>query len=326
MMWVKEEGNKAIVYLNLFSSGAGSAAPRNPVYPVNPVHLSLKTVVIASVLVQILLLSCPGYCSAQNNDYRIGPRDVVTITIYAGGEKQQEVDLTVSARGAINVPFIGNTRAEGLTPEEVEENVTKPLAKDYFVDPKVMVSIKEYHSLHYYISGAVKKPGLYETSREVSLLELIAKAEGVEPDRANVAYIMRDAPGDGNGESEPIRVNLKNLLDRGDMTANLVLKPGDVVYIPLQKALDLATSKIYVEGEVKSPGIYDYRPGLTAMNACIMAGGFAKFAAPNRTRIIRKSGDKVEIIKVDLNDVKDGEDSDIELQPGDRIHVPETWL
>jgi polysaccharide export outer membrane protein len=273
-----------------------------------------------------LLSSGVGSSFAQNNDYRIGPRDVVTISIYASGEKEQEVDLTVSAQGTINVPFIGNTKAEGLTPEEVEKHITQPLAKDYFVDPKVIVRIKEYHSLHYYISGAVKKPGLYETDAEVSLLELIAKAEGVLPDRAAVAYIMRDAPGHANGETEPIKVDLKNLLDKGDMTANLELAPGDVVYIPLQTALDLATSKIYIEGEVKSPGIYDYRPGLTAMNACIMAGGFAKFAAPNRTRIIRKSGDQVEIIKVDLNDVKDGDDPDVELQPGDRIHVPETWL
>jgi polysaccharide export outer membrane protein len=77
---------------------------------------------------------------------------------------------------------------------------------------------------------------------------------------------------------------------------------------------------------VKKPGIYDYQPGLTALNACIMAGGFGKFAAPNRTKIIRNQGGKQEIIKINLNDVKKGKIPDIELKPGDRIHVPETWL
>ena len=81
-----------------------------------------------------------------------------------------------------------------------------------------------------------------------------------------------------------------------------------------------------MEGEVEEPGAYEYRPGMTAMNACIMAGGFSTFAAPNRTKIIRKKGDKTEVIKIDLNDVRDGDIPDIELQPGDRIHVPETWL
>jgi polysaccharide export outer membrane protein len=65
---------------------------------------------------------------------------------------------------------------------------------------------------------------------------------------------------------------------------------------------------------------------MTAMNACIMAGGFDTFAAPNRTRIIRKKEDGVEIIKINLDDVTKGKIQDIELKPGDRIHVPETWL
>jgi polysaccharide export outer membrane protein len=65
---------------------------------------------------------------------------------------------------------------------------------------------------------------------------------------------------------------------------------------------------------------------MTAMNACIMAGGFDTFAAPNRTRIIRKKEDGVEIIKINLDDVTKGKTQDIELKPGDRIHVPETWL
>ena len=181
----------------------------------------------------------------------------------------------------------------------------------------------------------MKEPGLYETTTEATLLELIAKAEGVLPDCGNVAYIMRGAANKVSaGEKaedlvariEPIKVDLIRLLDKGDMSANLTLKPGDVVYIPLKKSLNLAESKVYVEGEVKDPGLYDYQPGMTAMNACIMAGGFDKFAAPNRTRIIRKKGDGVEIIKINLDDVKEGKAPDIELKPGDRIHVPETWL
>jgi polysaccharide export outer membrane protein len=58
-----------------------------------------------------------------------------------------------------------------------------------------------------------------------------------------------------------------------------------------------------------------------------MAGGFDTFAAPNRTKIIRSlTADQREIIKINLNHVKAGKIPDIELKPGDRIHVPETWL
>jgi len=291
-------------------------------------------VILLPFLLQIgiLLFSLPG---SQAKAYRIGPKDVLTLTIHAGGEKQHEADLTVSANGTINTPFIGTFRAEGLSPSELEMRITELLAKEFFVDPKVNILIKEYHSLHYYISGAVQKPGLYEMATEASLLELIAKAEGVLPERGNVAYIMRGSADkvlagekaeDLASVTEPIKVDLIRLLDKGDMSANPMLRPGDVVYIPLGTSLDVAESKIYVEGEVKKPGLYDFQPGMTAMNACIMAGGFDKFAAPNRTRIIRKKGDEVEIIKINLNQVKEGKTPDIELQPGDRIHVPETWL
>jgi polysaccharide export outer membrane protein len=296
---------------------------------------SLLKIIRTGLMILFVFQTFPLLSVAQNRAYHIGPRDIVTLTVYAGGEKQHEVDLTVSAQGMINAPFIGSVKAEGLTIHQLEARVTDPLARDYFVDPQVNITIKEYHSLHYYISGAVKLPGMYEMSSKASLMELIAKAGGVLPERGNVAYILRasldQAPGeeeiqDSPSHKDPLRVDLKALLDSGDMSCNVILHPGDVVYIPLEKAFDLAESKIYVEGEVKKPGIYDYQVGLTALNACIMAGGFDKFAAPNRARIIRKHGKTRKIIKIDLNDVKEGKTPDIELQPGDRIHVPETWL
>ena len=57
-----------------------------------------------------------------------------------------------------------------------------------------------------------------------------------------------------------------------------------------------------------------------------MAGGFGKYSAPNRARVIRQQGDKQSVLEIDLNRVKKGEILDIELQPGDRVHIPESWL
>lgn len=57
-----------------------------------------------------------------------------------------------------------------------------------------------------------------------------------------------------------------------------------------------------------------------------MAGGFTKYAAANRARIIRKQGDSQEIITINLEDVKKGIIQDVKLEPGDLIHIPETWL
>ena len=295
----------------------------------------LKLISIATVFVPLFFLVCREPLRAQNTAYRIGPRDILTLTIYAGGEEQQTSHLTVSSQGMINVPFIGSVKAQGLTIPQLEELVATPLAADFFVNPEINIVIKEYHSLQYYISGAVGSPGLYEMKSEATLMELIAKAGGVSSNRGNIAYILHQSanhePSEKKNHSlfsdkDPVKINLKKLLDKGDMSQNIVLQSGDVVYIPLQASLNLSESKIYVEGEVKDPGVYDYQDGLTALNACIMAGGFSKFAAPNRTRVIRQNGDDQIIIKINLNDVKKGKIQDTEIKPGDRIHIPETWL
>ena len=264
--------------------------------------------------------------------YHLGPRDVITLIILAGGKEEQKSDLTISEQGVVNVPFIGFVKAEGLTVQELEEKIQVPLAADFFVDPQVNIQIKEYHSLRYYASGALKNPGLYEMSSAASLLELIAKAGGTTENCGNVAYILRGQKNPQKGadaadaSQKPILVDLRSLLDKGDLSHNLMLEPGDNVYFPSKTSRDAAESKIYVEGEVTKPGVYDYQEGLTALSACIMAGGFKQFAAPNRTTIIRQNEDKVDVIKIDLNDVQKGKILDIQLKPGDRIHIPETWL
>ena len=296
-------------------------------------HAFFRYLVLSFILAGCLSLPAPA--AGQGKTYRIGPDDVLTVIIYAGGEKQFESSITVSNQGNINAPFIGSVKAEGLTPSELEKRIQQPLALDYFVDPKVNIQITQYRSLHYYISGGVNQPGLYTMTSEVSLLVLIAKAGGLDPDHGNVAFIMRgyaDAVMAGEKveklatQTKPIKVDLYRLLNQGDLSANPMLNPGDVVYIPMKKSLDLAESKIYVEGEVKNPGAYDYQAGLTALSACIMAGGFDTFAAPNRAKIIREKGEKTEVLKINLEMVKEGKIPDVQLQPGDRIHIPETWL
>ena len=295
----------------------------------------LIAIVIIPLLTSIWFFVGHNSLQAQETAYRIGPRDVLTLTIYAGGEKQHVSNMTVSSQGMINVPFIGPVKAKDLTISQLEDKITKPFAADYFVNPEVNIVISEYHSLHYYISGAVGGPGLYEMKSKATLLELIAKAGGVSTGHGNIVYILHPSSDQtpSNKENQtldsdkgPLKINLNKLLDKGDLSQNVDLESGDVVYIPLQSSQNLSASKIYVEGEVKSPGVYTYQEGLTALNACIMAGGFSKFAAPNRTRIIRQNGDKLIIIKIDLTDVKNGKTKDVEIKPGDRIHIPETWL
>ena len=272
--------------------------------------------------------------------YQLGAEDVLMISIMAGGEEQVSQKLVVGGEGDINVPFIGKIKGAGLTLHELEKLIIIPLKRDFFVDPEVYLQIVEYHSLQFFISGAVKNPGIYSLDFTPTFLDLLANAGGALPERGNLAYILRGVKDisltesdlteselkDTISGSEPISVDLNKLLDEGDMSGNLRLQSGDTVYIPLGTRLNQSTTKVYVQGEVNSPGVFDFQPGITALAACIMAKGFGKFAAPNRARIIRQTKDGQIVIKIDLEAIQEGEEPDVPLKPGDSIHIPEAWL
>lgn len=280
-----------------------------------------------------ILLGNPARGLCANPSYQIGPRDVLTVSVFAGGEEQVKVDLTVSDQGMVNFPFVGQVKALGVSTSVLETQVRVPLEAEYFVDPQVHVQVKEYHSLQFSISGAVRKPGNFEMDSATTLMDLIAKAEGALAERGNVAYILRGGVADTAKSgttpetgSEPIKVNLVKLLDEGDLSHNVTLQSGDSVYIPLSKGLDQSESKVYVSGEVKNPGVYEFQPGLSALSACMLAGGFSQFAASNRAIVVRMEGSEQKIIKINLEHVTKGDTADIPLKPGDRLNIPESWL
>nr|WP_319393490.1 SLBB domain-containing protein [uncultured Desulfobacter sp.] len=292
--------------------------------------------IVVLLAVSLLMLSMTGLCEEQSNGgYRLGPEDLVKISILAGGIEQVVKEMVVSETGDLNVPFVGKIPAAGLTLSQLEKRIFIPLERDYFVDPQIHLQIVEYHSLEFSISGAVKNPGKFELDFTPTVMDLIANAGGVLPGRGNLAYILKGVGHDTLSDSEIheaiskstlVKIDLNRLLDEGDMSENIRLVSGDTVYIPLGSKLDQAATMVYVQGKVKSPGIFDYQPGLTALGACIMAGGFDKFAAPNRAKVIRKTADGQETIKINLKKVQTGDKADILLKPGDRIHIPESWL
>lgn len=295
-----------------------------------------------SLLALICLLSGfgPGIVScdeaSQDTAYRLGAEDVVSILIIAGGVEQVKTQMVVGDNGSVNVPFIGKRMAAGLTLADLEKAIVIPLEENFFVDPQVHLQIVEYHSLKFFISGAVKKPGKYELDFTPTIMDLVANAGGVLPERGNLAYIIKGLVTSQDmddseikasiSKKEPIKVDLIKLLDEGDMSVNIKLKSGDTVYIPLSSSLNQTTSKVFVQGKVKNAGVIAFQPGLTALAACIMAGGFDKFAAPNRAKIIRTENGVTETIDLNLNLVISGKLPDVQLKPGDRIHIPESWL
>lgn len=186
-----------------------------------------KALVISGI---IALSFLPAHSQSETQSYALGPGDVLQISIYAGGEKQEDFTAEVSRAGTMPSPLIGTMDVGGLTTSDVAAKLTQILARDFFVNPQVLVSVKEYGR------------------------------------------------------------------------------------------------KIYVMGEVKKPGAFSIQEGLTALNACILAGGFTEYAWLSRVKVTRVEDGKQRLIEVNLLKVQEGKQEDVVLQAGDRIYVPQRWF
>jgi polysaccharide export outer membrane protein len=129
------------------------------------------------------------------------------------------------------------------------------------------------------------------------------------------------APG---AEAQPIRVDLDRLLRQGDMSLNLILEPRDVIHVPGGSA----SRSITVLGEVAKPGSIDLpEGGMTLLQAIVETGGFAEWAMPSRTRVLRMRDGQEQTMKINVSEIMKGNlNQDIQLMPGDVVIVPERSL
>jgi polysaccharide export outer membrane protein len=163
--------------------------------------------------------STPG-----SDGYRIGPQDVLEISVY------QSADLTklvqVAETGTINVPLLGDVQAGGLTARELENSLRAKLGEKYFQRPQVTVFIREYVSQRVVVEGAVRNPGVYPFRGPVSLLQLIASAGGVS-DVADGSDVMvfRTA----GGTRQAARFDIDEI--KAGRAKNPAIMQGDIVIV-----------------------------------------------------------------------------------------------
>ncbi len=155
-------------------------------------------------------------------DYKIGPADVLKIEVW--GEDKYSGLFTVDQDGKFVYKLVGELEAGGLTREEVKDNVEKALSK-YLVKPRVEVTVQEVQSKKYYLNGLVNHPGEYLLIVPTTILQAISKAGGLQ-DFANAKkiYVLRG--------STKIPFNYKEVSQGKKMDQNILLKPGDQVFIP----------------------------------------------------------------------------------------------
>lgn len=162
--------------------------------------------------------------------YRIGVDDVVQVSVW----RNPELGITAPVRpdGMISTPLVGDVQAGGRLPSEVAKDIQTKLAA-YVVDPQVAVILTELRSHEYLsrvrVTGAVRQPISIPYRQGMTVLDAVLAAGGVTefaaPDRSN----LYRKNGDGTGTYQ---VRLDSVLNRGDLSTNFKVAPGDVITVP----------------------------------------------------------------------------------------------
>ena len=157
----------------------------------------------------------------------VNPGAVLDIAVYAAGKKELEFTATVAPDSTIMVPLAGTTKVGGLETTKVAQRLQRLFGKDYFVDPQVLVNVKEYGG-RVLVSGEVQKPGIYPMGIGLTALSATVLAGGftdfASAGRAKIVRTMR------NGRTEVLKVDLGKVL-KGQIP-DLVLRDGDRIDVP----------------------------------------------------------------------------------------------
>jgi polysaccharide export outer membrane protein len=272
----------------------------------------------ASLLAALALALCVGP-AAFGQEYAIGPRDVLAITVW--GQADLSRDYGVDPDGFIPFPLIGRVKAAGSTPKELAAQLTELLGKDYLVNPQVIVSVKEYLSQKIQVLGAAEKPGVYYLTGPTTLLEILSRAGGFASTAGKQVLLVRNN-GTTDGSSGALRLSLEKI-QAGDPSENARVQSQDIVIVSKAQAYSY-----FVFGEVKKPGSYTLDRETNILEGITVAGGFTEKAAPGRTRVIRSSSQGQKVIEVDMNDIlrRGREAKTVMLQEGDVVVVPESFF
>lgn len=258
---------------------------------------------------------------AQNPTYVIGGQDVLSVSVFdqpdLGGK------FTVEEDGTFTFPLVGRLKVGGLTLREAESLVRRELSNGFLKNPQVSVMVEQYRSQRYFVVGEVRAPGTYPLTGEMTLIEALARAGSTLPAAGQEILLVRPKAGvtptgpavpaagepSTQTESEITRINVQDL-QSGQAGQTIRLRDYDTIYVP-------AAEQFFVAGQVRNPGSFPFKRGMTVLQALALAGGVTDRGASNRITVKRLKGNIATEIKLKLEDP---------VFPGDTLVVPERFF
>ena len=246
----------------------------------------------------------------------LGPGDELSFSLYDTNEVTR-TEVVIGPDGRVSYLQAENVLATGLTIDELRARVDEKLG-EFYRNPHTIITPVAYRSKKYVVLGSVANSGVFVMDRPTTVIEAVARAGGLETglyqqgtvELADLtrSFLVRA------GQRMP--VDFEKLFQRGDLTQNVALVPGDYLYIGAASA-----NEIYVLGQVNQPGVLAYSSKPTVISAIASRGGFNAQAFKSRVLVVRGSLNHPETFAVDTADILAGKAPDFKLQQKDIVFV-----
>jgi len=252
----------------------------------------------------------------------LGPGDVLNLQLFDMLDSARQ-EVPIGPDGRISFLQARDIMAAGLTIDELRAKMDEVLSK-YYQHPRTIIVPFAFHSKKYIVLGAVIDRGVYTFDRPLSVIEALARAGGLRTgvygrdtiDLADLgrSFLVR------NGERMP--VNFERLFEQGDLSQNVPLAPGDLLYFAPASA-----NEIYVLGAVANPGVVAFLPRTSTMSVIAAAGGFIPESWRSRVLVVRGSINKPQTFIVDTSAILAAKKPDFKLQAKDIVYVSQSpWV
>lgn len=172
--------------------------------------------------------AAPAVAETPDRLYKIGPLDSLNIVVW----RNPDLSSTVSVRpdGRISLPLVEDVVAAGRNPADLSREIEKSLSK-FIRDPVVTVIVTTFQGMsneQIRIVGEAARPQSVPFRQNTTLLDVMIQAGGLtEFADGNGAVLVR-----GSEQGKQYAIRLKDLLKRGDISANIDMKPGDIIIVP----------------------------------------------------------------------------------------------
>ena len=173
-----------------------------------------------------LALAAPSKTSASMPAYKIGPGDILTVSVWK--EEGLEQEILIRPDGGMSFPLAGDIHAGGKTVAQLQNTLASKI-KQYIPDPVVTVSVRKIENNKIFVVGKVNRPGEYIGTSYIDVMQALAMAGGLNAyASSNNIKILRRI--NGNIKSMPFEYD--EVAGGYKLKQNIILESGDVVVVP----------------------------------------------------------------------------------------------